>query len=213
MSDGVSRAALSWHEAEPTGLIYMRARYYDPSIGRVLSEDPLWFTNAYRYADNDPLGSWDPCGWTATEEGEFAKKEVPQTAPRKKAAKEIACVITRHAVEIAMKSMAAEAVASYLLEKECAGKCSPGQNITVIGLHADYRFVAAALGTGVETFFDATLGPNPKRWWPPNKTWLEGQIRSGTCLILSNPAAAAVPGKGFWRELRLLGRLGVNGGL
>ncbi|SPF37195.1 hypothetical protein SBDP1_1620001 [Syntrophobacter sp. SbD1] len=27
--------------AEPNGLYYMRARYYDPSVGRFISEDPL----------------------------------------------------------------------------------------------------------------------------------------------------------------------------
>ena len=29
--------------AEPNGLYYMRARYYDPSVGRFISEDPLGF--------------------------------------------------------------------------------------------------------------------------------------------------------------------------
>ena len=29
--------------SEPNGLYYMRARYYDPSVGRFISEDPIGF--------------------------------------------------------------------------------------------------------------------------------------------------------------------------
>ena len=46
-----------------TGLIYMRARYYDPALGRFISEDPAkdggnWFA----YAGNDPVGMVDRDG-------------------------------------------------------------------------------------------------------------------------------------------------------
>jgi RHS repeat-associated protein len=49
-----------------TGLQYNRARYYDATIGRWLSEDPLGFdggdTNLYRYVHNNPLARTDPSG-------------------------------------------------------------------------------------------------------------------------------------------------------
>jgi len=48
-----------------TGLYYYRARYYDPVIGRFLSEDPIGFAgsvNFYRYVDNGPINSIDPGG-------------------------------------------------------------------------------------------------------------------------------------------------------
>ncbi|KAI7261218.1 hypothetical protein KC345_g9835 [Hortaea werneckii] len=47
-----------------TGLYYLRARYYDPYIGRFLSEDSYWgednnplSLNLYTYANNDPVQS------------------------------------------------------------------------------------------------------------------------------------------------------------
>lgn len=40
-------------------LHFMRARYYDPTIGRFLSEDPIWSTNLYPYADNNPITKYD----------------------------------------------------------------------------------------------------------------------------------------------------------
>jgi RHS repeat-associated protein len=46
-----------------TALYYYRARYYDPSTGRFLSEDPIGFegdTNFYRYVFNDPIVESDP---------------------------------------------------------------------------------------------------------------------------------------------------------
>lgn len=45
---------------------YYRARYYDPALGRFLSEDPIGFksqdTNFYRYVFNNPLKHTDPSG-------------------------------------------------------------------------------------------------------------------------------------------------------
>ncbi len=45
--------------------VYYRARYYDPSIGRFLSEDPIRFkagVNFYDYVDNRPTKFKDPTG-------------------------------------------------------------------------------------------------------------------------------------------------------
>jgi len=48
-----------------TGLYFMRARYYDPTVGRFISEDPAGISsglNLYVYARNDPVDYVDPTG-------------------------------------------------------------------------------------------------------------------------------------------------------
>ncbi|GIW96382.1 MAG: hypothetical protein KatS3mg110_4423 [Pirellulaceae bacterium] len=51
---------------EESGLFYYRARYYDPAVGRFISEDPLGFAagdpNLNRYAANLPLTRVDKSG-------------------------------------------------------------------------------------------------------------------------------------------------------
>lgn len=51
---------------EPNGFYYMRARYYDPGVGRFISEDPIGFDgggiNLNAYVGNNPLMSVDPDG-------------------------------------------------------------------------------------------------------------------------------------------------------
>ena len=51
---------------EETGMMYYRARYYDPLAGRFVNEDPLGFgagdVNVYRYVFNSPTNYTDPSG-------------------------------------------------------------------------------------------------------------------------------------------------------
>ena len=59
--------------AEPNGLYYMRARYYDPTVGRFISEDPLGFgggdVNLYAYVMGNPITFIDPLGLEVGEPG------------------------------------------------------------------------------------------------------------------------------------------------
>ncbi len=55
-----------------SGLNYLRARYYDPTLGRFASQDPLGGTldslagqNGYNYANGDPVNYGDPLGMAA----------------------------------------------------------------------------------------------------------------------------------------------------
>ena len=53
-------------EPDETGLIYYRARYYDPATGRFTQQDPLGFRggaiNFYSYVVNNPVNRVDPSG-------------------------------------------------------------------------------------------------------------------------------------------------------
>ena len=58
-----------------TGLQYLRARYYNPELGRFLSRDPFdgfqgdpLSQNPYQYANNDPLTYIDPSGAISTQD-------------------------------------------------------------------------------------------------------------------------------------------------
>jgi RHS repeat-associated protein len=47
------------------GLLYMRARYYDPVVGRFISKDPIGYwggINLYAYVNNNPATFIDPSG-------------------------------------------------------------------------------------------------------------------------------------------------------
>lgn len=80
--DRVSYAlALNWHStsADPTGLIWLGARYYNPASGRFLSPDPISFPfclDLYAYANGDPVNNIDPDGRFAS----YAYKEIKSTA-------------------------------------------------------------------------------------------------------------------------------------
>jgi RHS repeat-associated protein len=55
---------------DPNGLLYMRARYYNPYLCRFINPDPSGFgggLNWYCYADGDPISMVDPFGLGALE--------------------------------------------------------------------------------------------------------------------------------------------------
>jgi RHS repeat-associated protein len=67
---GLDRLRYTGREFDPeSGLYYYRARYYDPTLGRFLAEDPLGLDggdlNLHGYVGNNPLRFNDPNGLTA----------------------------------------------------------------------------------------------------------------------------------------------------
>ncbi|HEY6330282.1 MAG TPA: RHS repeat-associated core domain-containing protein, partial [Blastocatellia bacterium] len=71
----LSRYDFTGRERDPdTGLIYSRARWYDPSQGRFISQDPIGMAgglNRYSYGANNPVSFSDPSGlsWKTFEQG------------------------------------------------------------------------------------------------------------------------------------------------
>jgi RHS repeat-associated protein len=56
-------------ENDQTGLLYYRARYYDPVLKRFISEDPIGLAggpNVYAYVDGSPVNLVDPTGNAST---------------------------------------------------------------------------------------------------------------------------------------------------
>jgi len=67
---GYAYAGREWDPE--TGLLYLRARYYEPKLGRFISEDPIGFAgggNFYGYVGNNPLNLTDPTGLCACSPG------------------------------------------------------------------------------------------------------------------------------------------------
>lgn len=61
-SSGTSATEFQYtgEQRDPTGLIYLRARYYDPMTGSFLSSDPMG--TGYSYASGNPASRVDPLG-------------------------------------------------------------------------------------------------------------------------------------------------------
>jgi len=61
----IAQYGYTGREPDQTGLIYYRARYYDPALGRFISRDPAGMpdgVNRYSYVNNDPVNFTDPSG-------------------------------------------------------------------------------------------------------------------------------------------------------
>ena len=72
--------------ADSTGLDYLKARYYDPGLGRFTSSDPIGYSgglNVYSYVGNQPVAAVDPSGLTCYLPGCLLPTPVPPGDPEK----------------------------------------------------------------------------------------------------------------------------------
>ncbi|MES2369766.1 MAG: RHS repeat-associated core domain-containing protein [Pseudomonadota bacterium] len=61
----IAQYGYTGREPDATGMIYYRARYYDPTLGRFISRDPAGMpdgVNRYAYVGGDPVNRTDPSG-------------------------------------------------------------------------------------------------------------------------------------------------------
>ncbi len=64
-SAGTASSMYGWagEQADNTGLVFLRARYYAPGVGRFITADPSWQeSNLYQYAASNPIMFSDPTG-------------------------------------------------------------------------------------------------------------------------------------------------------
>jgi RHS repeat-associated protein len=56
-----------------SGLLYMRARYYNPTTGQFISRDPFFYETRepYAYANDSPINFVDPTGLGSLKSGNF----------------------------------------------------------------------------------------------------------------------------------------------
>jgi RHS repeat-associated protein len=78
-SSSTNAQQFTGRENDGTGLYYYRARYYSPTTGRILSEDPSGFAgsgpNLYEYAGDDPVNFNDPFGLDRNAPNNWASKQ------------------------------------------------------------------------------------------------------------------------------------------
>ena len=61
----IAQYGYTGREPDQSGMIYYRARYYDPTLGRFISRDPAGMPNGvnrYAYVNNNPVNLTDPTG-------------------------------------------------------------------------------------------------------------------------------------------------------
>ncbi len=85
---GLTRYGYTGRELDSaTGLMYYRARWYDPRQGRFITEDPIGFQgglNFYSYVRNDPIGASDPLGLQEgyyVDSGKWRREFIMQLVP------------------------------------------------------------------------------------------------------------------------------------
>jgi RHS repeat-associated protein len=96
--------AFTGREWDPeSGLYYYRARYYDPKIGRFLSEDPIPIAlrtheevNPYAYVMNRPINAVDPSGLSARSYADCLSNCLYQTLTQNR--QTFGCNLTRSVV-------------------------------------------------------------------------------------------------------------------
>lgn len=72
-------------QSDANGLLYMRARYYNPYLCRFINPDPSGFAgglNWYAYADGNPVNNLDPFGLGAVGESEERAIFIPSPCCR-----------------------------------------------------------------------------------------------------------------------------------
>jgi RHS repeat-associated protein len=151
-------------EDSATGLTYMQQRYYDPSIGRFLSvdpvtayENPIGAFNRYWYANNNPYKFTDPDGRQSKELGRWARALWDNNGDFDKAK---AQVDKQHEMDKKIASTIVDFTAGGVVKDavEVTMKVANGQDATGQGTGA---VVGEVAGQVTEAILDGKIGDGP----------------------------------------------------
>ncbi|MFM6603607.1 MAG: RHS repeat domain-containing protein, partial [Dolichospermum sp.] len=201
------------------GLYYYRARYYDASTGRFLSEDPIAFNggdaNLYRYVMNDPVAKTDSTGliWDTIADIGFILYDIYRIGKDNifgncdnlgENLTSLGLDAAGTLIPFATGLGAAGRAATHADDVAKAGK-------TVLGHYPEYKHLADSL--------DARNFNIPENiWnkmsdaerWTANQKFLDRTISKGDEIILATPLDKVRPGSYYAKELEYLASKGYK---
>lgn len=135
--------------SDATGLVFMRNRYYDASVGRFIQQDPIGLNgggNMYRYCNNDPVMYVDFTGLYSLCQG----------------LRDVRYVANMTGVVTGVASIGAGLTAAALTTAVCAGAVALapaiGVALTVAGIASTIGVVAAVTSSATNYAYESTYG-------------------------------------------------------
>jgi RHS repeat-associated protein len=170
-------------QTDPNGLLYMRARYYNPYLCRFVSADPSGFAgglNHYAYANGNPISLLDPFGLNAAATGDTFFTWTPNTVSPE---------------QQAMNSMSLVAAGiDYNPNLVNIGNEPSALSIFLLGLGpvaAELSASAAIVGTEATSIATPAYTSATRAFWTGETTGLPAAQASGASILQLSPEAQA----------------------
>ncbi len=191
-----------------TGLLYYRARFYSPALGRFLQTDPIGYQdgiNWYAYVGNDPVNKVDPKGTDPLES--FGCWRFGPCATRSEEKGMLSPTLSEEDRQTVWQSIE---IASIITSIPFGGEgLAPRAATVVIGHFPEYTDLAAQIGGKVfsvpkSTWEKIGLEGGVEAQWALNKAFLDKALKEGARFVLATRAELARVGSFYERELQYL---------